>query len=100
MGNKVESTENVGRHVGKFATSRALTEMRGRSTQRGPSGSYNHGKSKLRSEKIFKCYNYGKKDHLRKVCWNLNKKDSNPRRNVKNTLVDRDAIVCETAMTI
>ena len=47
----------------------ALTMMRGRSTERGPSGSQNHGRSKSRGRKNFKCYNCGKKGHLKKDCW-------------------------------
>lgn len=83
------------RQVGKFPTSGALVVMRGRSIKHGPSGSYNHSKSKLRSEKVFKCYNYGNKDY-----WNLNNKDSNPQKNIGNPLDDRDVIVCEAIMTI
>ena len=41
---------------------------RGRSTERGPSGSQNHSRSKSRSKKNVKCYNCGKKRHVKKEC--------------------------------
>ncbi|KAH9687520.1 Integrase catalytic domain-containing protein [Citrus sinensis] len=41
----------------------ALSVTRGRSTERGLSGSHNHGRSKSRSKKNVKCYNCGKKGH-------------------------------------
>ncbi|KAG2399616.1 Retrovirus-related Pol polyprotein from transposon TNT 1-94 Protease [Vigna angularis] len=47
----------------------ALTMMRGRSTERGSSGSQNHGRSKSRGRKNFKCYNCGMRGHLKKDCW-------------------------------
>ena len=40
---------------------KALSVTRGRSTERGLSGSHNHGRSKSRSKKNVKCYNCGKK---------------------------------------
>ena len=43
--------------------------MRGRSMERGPNGSHNHGRSKSRSKKNVKCYNYGKKGHIKKEYW-------------------------------
>ena len=46
----------------------ALLVTRGRSTERGPSGSQNHGR-KSKSKKNVKCYNYGKKGHVKKECW-------------------------------
>ncbi|KAL5846244.1 hypothetical protein ACOSQ3_009768 [Xanthoceras sorbifolium] len=59
----------------------ALTVMRGRSIERGPSGSHNQGKSKSRSKKSIKYYNYGKKG------------------NVASTSYDGNALCCEAAMT-
>ena len=41
----------------------ALTMMRGCS-----SGSQNHGRSKSRSKKNVKCYNYGKRGHFKNEC--------------------------------
>ncbi|KAE8720272.1 NAC domain-containing protein 2-like [Hibiscus syriacus] len=51
----------------------ALTTMRGRSKERGQSSSHKHGRSKSRSKKNLKCYNCGKKCHLKNDCWSLNK---------------------------
>ena len=49
---------------------------RGRSIERGSSGSQNHVKSKSKSKKNIKCYNCGKKWHVKKDGWNLkNDKD-------------------------
>ncbi|KAH9689341.1 Integrase catalytic domain-containing protein [Citrus sinensis] len=50
-----------------------LSVTRGRSTERGPSGSQNHGRSKFRSKKNVKCYNCGKKGHVKKECWSNQK---------------------------
>ncbi|KAH9762162.1 Integrase catalytic domain-containing protein [Citrus sinensis] len=52
----------------------ALSVMKGRSTERGPSGSQNHGRSKFRSKKNVKCYNCGKKGHVKKECWSNQKR--------------------------
>ncbi|KAH9698769.1 hypothetical protein KPL71_024127 [Citrus sinensis] len=52
----------------------ALSVTRGRSTERGPSGSQNHGRSKSRSKKNVKCYNCGKKGHVKKKCWSNQKR--------------------------
>ncbi|KAH9670424.1 hypothetical protein KPL70_016984 [Citrus sinensis] len=52
----------------------ALSVMRGRSTKRGPSGSQNHGRLKSRSKKNVKCYNCGKKGHVKKECWSNQKR--------------------------
>ena len=40
-----------------------------RSIERGPSGGHNHSRSKPRSKKNVKCYNYGKKLHVKKERW-------------------------------
>ncbi|KAE8715220.1 Heat shock 70 kDa protein 15 [Hibiscus syriacus] len=77
----------------------ALTTMRGRSTERGQSSSHKHGRSKSRSKKNLKCYNCGKKGHLKKDCWSLNK-NSNPQGNTANTSDDRDALCCEASTTV
>ncbi|KAH9672571.1 hypothetical protein KPL70_017783 [Citrus sinensis] len=42
----------------------ALSLTRGRSEERGPSGSQNHGRSKSRSKKNVKCYNCGATWHM------------------------------------
>ncbi|KAH9659018.1 hypothetical protein KPL70_023705 [Citrus sinensis] len=52
----------------------ALSVTRGRSTERGPSGSQNHGRSKSRSKKNVKCYNCSKKGHVKKECWSNQKR--------------------------
>ncbi|TXG65810.1 hypothetical protein EZV62_007085 [Acer yangbiense] len=57
----------------------ALTMMRGRSTERGPSGSHNHGRSKSRSRKNVKCYSCGKKGHVKSECWHNKKKSGDNR---------------------
>ncbi|KAE8710792.1 hypothetical protein F3Y22_tig00110319pilonHSYRG00355 [Hibiscus syriacus] len=77
----------------------ALTTMRGRSTERGQSSSHKHGRSKSRSKKNLKCYNCGKKGHLKKDCWSLNK-NSNPQGNTANTSEDGDALCCEASTTV
>ncbi|KAH9705857.1 hypothetical protein KPL70_012031 [Citrus sinensis] len=52
----------------------ALSVTRGRSTERGPSGSQNQGRSKFRSKKNVKCYKCGKKGHVKKECWSNQKR--------------------------
>jgi len=52
----------------------ALTMTRSRLTERGPSGSQNHVRSKSRRKKNLKCYSCGMRGHLKKECWN-NKKN-------------------------
>ncbi|KAE8688623.1 hypothetical protein F3Y22_tig00110962pilonHSYRG00058 [Hibiscus syriacus] len=76
-----------------------MTTMRGRSTERDQSSSHKHGRSKSRSKKNLKCYNCGKKGHLKKDCWSLNK-NSNPQGNTANTLDDGDALCCEASTTV
>ncbi|KAE8703963.1 hypothetical protein F3Y22_tig00110462pilonHSYRG00425 [Hibiscus syriacus] len=80
-------------------TNKALTTMRGRSTERGQSSSHKHGRSKSRSKKNLKCYNCGKNCHLKKDCWSLNK-NSNPQGNTANTSDDGDALCCEASTTV
>ncbi|KAE8675254.1 hypothetical protein F3Y22_tig00111689pilonHSYRG00088 [Hibiscus syriacus] len=77
----------------------ALTTTRGRSTERDQSSSHKHGRSKSRSKKNLKCYNCGKKGHLKNDCWSLNK-NSNPQGNTANTSDDGDALCCETSTTV
>ena len=74
--------------------------MRGRSKKRAPTESHNHGISKPRIKKTFKCCKCHKKGHLKKDCWHLNKKNSNPKGNVANTLDDGDAMVSQAITTI
>ncbi|KAE8728215.1 L-aspartate oxidase [Hibiscus syriacus] len=76
-----------------------LTTMRGRSTERGQSNSHKHGRSKSRSKKNFKSYNFGKKGHLKKDYWSLNK-NSNPQGNTANTSDDEDDLYCESSTTV
>ena len=52
----------------------ALSLTRGRSTECGPSESHNNGISKSRSKKNVKCYNCGKKGHVKKECWSNQKR--------------------------
>ncbi|KAE8729592.1 putative Leucine-rich repeat protein kinase family protein [Hibiscus syriacus] len=83
----------------KLYTLQALTTMRGRSTERGQSNSHKHGRSKSRSKKNLKCYNCGKKGHLNKDCWSLNK-NFNSQGNTANTSDDGDALCCEASTTV
>ncbi|KAH9746316.1 hypothetical protein KPL70_004379 [Citrus sinensis] len=52
----------------------ALSVTRERSAKRGPSGSQNHGRLKSKSKKNVKCYNCGKKGHVKKECWSNQKR--------------------------
>ncbi|KAL5852379.1 hypothetical protein ACOSQ3_007497 [Xanthoceras sorbifolium] len=63
--------------LGSSQQAEALTMTRGRSTERGPSGSQNRGRSKSRSKKSIKCYHCGKKGHVRSECWNRKKSGDN-----------------------
>lgn len=47
----------------------ALTMMRGRSMESGPSGSQSHGRSKSLSKINLRCENCGKKGQLKRHCW-------------------------------
>ena len=44
----------------------SLSVTRRRSMKRGPSESHNHGRSKSKNKKNVKCYNCGKKWHIKK----------------------------------
>jgi hypothetical protein len=43
---------------------------RGRSTERGSSGSQDRGRSKSQRRKNFKCYSCGMRGHYKRECWN------------------------------
>ncbi|KAE8718737.1 hypothetical protein F3Y22_tig00109992pilonHSYRG00051 [Hibiscus syriacus] len=55
--------------------------------------------SKSRSKKNLKYYNCGKKGHLKKDCWSLNK-NSNPQGNTANISDDGDDLCCEASTTV
>ncbi|KAE8694358.1 hypothetical protein F3Y22_tig00110783pilonHSYRG00068 [Hibiscus syriacus] len=76
-----------------------MKTMRGRSTERCQSSNHKHGRSKSRSKKNLKCYNYGKKGHLKKDCWSPNK-NFNPQGNTANTSDDGDALCYEASTTV
>ncbi|KAH9669265.1 hypothetical protein KPL70_021724 [Citrus sinensis] len=63
----------------------ALSVTRGRSTERGPSGSQNQGRSKSRSKKNVKCYKCGKKGHVKKECWSNQKRKEGKEPESSNT---------------
>ena len=63
----------------------------------GSSGRQRQGISKSKSKKNFKCYNCGKKGHLKNDYWNL--KDSKPQGNITSTSDDGFAL-CNEAKTI
>ncbi|KAH9714562.1 hypothetical protein KPL71_020696 [Citrus sinensis] len=80
----------------------ALSVTRGRLTERGPSGSQNHGRSKSGSKKNVKCYNCGKKGHVKKECWSNQKRregkeseSSNAQGYVANTSDDGEILYSE-----
>ncbi|GJU06710.1 retrovirus-related pol polyprotein from transposon TNT 1-94 [Tanacetum coccineum] len=62
----------------------------------GSSGSHNHGKSKTRKNKNFKCFKCDKSGHFRKDCRGLN--SSYPQGNVASTSEDGNALCCEAAV--
>ena len=83
-----------------------LSVTRGRPTERGPNGSHNHGRSKSRSKNNVKCYNCGKKGHVKKDYWNNQKRregivlvSSNAQGCVVSTLNDGE-ILYSKATTI
>ncbi|KNA08435.1 hypothetical protein SOVF_162690, partial [Spinacia oleracea] len=54
----------------------ALTMMRGRSMERGSSGSHYQNRSKSVSKKNAKCHHCGKKGHYNRECWLLKKNEN------------------------
>jgi len=64
----------------------ALLVSRGRSTERGSSGSQRQGRSKSRSKKTVKCYNCGRKEHFKKDCWF--------KKGIENTAVIKTSRMC------
>ena len=75
----------------------ALTMTRGRSKERGSSGSQIHGRLKSRSKKHLKCYHYGKRGHVKKDCWHLknggkNSEASTSQGCMANTSEDEDIL--------
>ncbi|TYK16527.1 hypothetical protein E5676_scaffold21G003420 [Cucumis melo var. makuwa] len=77
-----------------------LTVTRVRPLECNSSGSKNQGRSKSQSKKNMKCYNCGKKGHVKKNCWNLNKKDSNPQGNVASTINEGSVLSCKAVTTM
>ena len=79
---------------------------RGRSTERGPNGSHNHGRSKSKSKKNVKCYNCGKKGHVKKECWSNKKRKEGKEHESSNdqgcvaSISDDGEILCSEATTI
>ena len=77
---------------------------RNRSTERGPSRGRNHSRSKSRSNKNVKCYNYGKKGHIKKECWKNKQsrdnkvKSSNAHDCTVSTFDDGKILYSETAI--
>ena len=76
-----------------------LSVTRERSMERNSSRSHNHGRSKLRSTKNVKCYNCGKKGHVKKEYWNNPKRregkdpeSSNAQRCVASTSDDGEIL--------
>ncbi|KAH9679836.1 hypothetical protein KPL71_026295 [Citrus sinensis] len=72
--NKESRRKNKENRQASSQQAEALSVTRGRSTERGPSGSQNHGRSKSRSKKNVKCFNCGKKGHVKKECWSNQKR--------------------------
>lgn len=79
----------------------ALTMARGRSTGCNSSGSQNRGRSKYQNKRNFKCYNCGKKGHLKKDCWNKKKsgglESSNSQGNIASTSENGEILYSEAA---
>ena len=79
-----------------------LLMSRGRSTERGSSGSQMQGRFKSRSKKTIKCYNYGRKGHFRRDCWFKNGikntiESSKPQGCLASTLKDVEVLYNEAA---
>ena len=81
---------------------KSLTMVRGRLAVCSPSGSHNHGRSKLKSKKNVKCYNCGKKGHVKKIYLNNQKRSdgknpesSNAQRCVASTSNDAKILYSE-----
>lgn len=73
----------------------ALVMMRQRSTKYGSSGSQSHDRSQ--SKKHLKCYNCGKRGHVKKECWHeksgrKNSEASTSQGCMANTLEDEDIL--------
>jgi hypothetical protein len=80
----------------------ALLVSRGRSAERGSSGSQRQGRSKSRSKKTVKCYNCGIKGHFKKDCWfkkgiENTAESSKPQGCVASTLEDGEVLYSEVA---
>jgi transposase InsO family protein len=80
----------------------ALLVSRGRSTERGSSGSQRQGRSKSRSKKTVKCYNCGRKGHFKKDCWfkkgiENTAESSKPQGCVASTSEDGEVLYSEAA---
>jgi hypothetical protein len=79
-----------------------LLMSRGRSTERGSSGSQMQGRFKSRSKKTVKCYNCGRKGHFRRDCWfkkgiKNTVESSKPQGCVASTLKDVEVLYSEAA---
>ncbi|KAH9740957.1 hypothetical protein KPL70_002426 [Citrus sinensis] len=72
--NKESRRKNKENRQASSQQAEVLSVTRGRSTEHGPSGSQNHGRSKSKSKKNVKCYNCGKKEHVKKECWSNQKR--------------------------
>jgi len=74
---------------------------RERSTERGSNGSQIQRRSKSRSKKTMKCYNYSRKGHFKRDCWfkkviENGAELSKPQRCVASTLEDGEVLYSET----
>ena len=69
---------------------KALVVVRGRSMKSNSNGRQRHDESKSRSKKNIKCYNYGKKGHLKKDYRNL--KGFSPQKIFTSALDDNNIL--------